>query len=85
MISVTFQRIDKPQLVRLLGGVNDSVLAGYAKLNGWEARKDGTYFVANHEANIKTRNIEEKLKFEGRLFRVSSDYHYTKPCGLRVC
>jgi len=72
VISVAFQRIDKAQLVRLLGGVNDSVLAGYAKLNGWEARKDGTYFIANHEANIKTRNIEEKLKFEGIALTFSS-------------
>ncbi|KAH7722519.1 eukaryotic translation initiation factor 3 subunit K [Aphelenchoides avenae] len=64
VITVTFQRIEKAQLARLLGGISDAQVAAYAKAYGWEVRKDGTVFVQNHEDKIKSRNIEERLKFE---------------------
>lgn len=42
----------------------DSVLASYAKAYKWELKPDNTYFIQNHEDTIKSRNIEEKLKFD---------------------
>lgn len=63
VISVTFQNIEKLTLSRLLGGATDKQVAEYAKRFGWEERPDGVYFIANHEATIRTRNIDEKLQF----------------------
>jgi len=63
VIHVTFQRIDKDQLSRLLGGVSDAQINEFAKRYGWTVQSDGTIFVQNHEATIKSRNIEEKLEF----------------------
>uniref|UniRef100_A0A1I7XMK2 Eukaryotic translation initiation factor 3 subunit K n=1 Tax=Heterorhabditis bacteriophora TaxID=37862 RepID=A0A1I7XMK2_HETBA len=63
VISVTFQNIEKSVLSRLLGGANDKQINEYAKKFGWEAKEDGVYFIANHEATIRTRNIDEKLQF----------------------
>ena len=34
------------------------------QLYKWEKRDDGTYFIRNHEAKVKSRNVEERLKFE---------------------
>uniref|UniRef100_A0A914XMZ4 Eukaryotic translation initiation factor 3 subunit K n=1 Tax=Plectus sambesii TaxID=2011161 RepID=A0A914XMZ4_9BILA len=63
VIHVTFQRIDKDQLSRLLGGVTDAQIAEYTSRHGWTTQSDGTIFIQNHEATIKSRNIEEKLEF----------------------
>uniref|UniRef100_A0A914BZV0 Eukaryotic translation initiation factor 3 subunit K n=1 Tax=Acrobeloides nanus TaxID=290746 RepID=A0A914BZV0_9BILA len=64
VINVTFQSIEKPLLLRLLGGISEQQLAPFAKYFGWKPQPDGTYFVQNHEDTIKSRNIEEKLKFD---------------------
>ncbi|PAV92019.1 hypothetical protein WR25_22686 [Diploscapter pachys] len=64
VIHVTFQNIEKDLLSRLLGGANDAEMAAYAKRFGWESRDNGSvYFIANHEATIRTRNIDEKIQF----------------------
>lgn len=63
-ISVTYQRIERSTLARLLGGATDKQLADYAANFGWEIQtKEGMISIANHEANIKSRNIDEKLQF----------------------
>lgn len=37
----------------------------YAKRYGWIPKENGEiFFVQNHEATVKSRNIEEKLQFE---------------------
>lgn len=41
----------------------------FAKYFGWKLQSDGTYFVQNHEDTIKSRNIEEKLKFERKFLK----------------
>ncbi|KAI3409805.1 hypothetical protein GPALN_006180 [Globodera pallida] len=70
VINVTFQRIHKQQLVNLLGGIDDAQLAAYANLpsNKWKKMEDADgnviYFIHNHEEHVKSRNIEEKLRFE---------------------
>lgn len=37
------------------------------KSKGWKKLEDNYVFVANHEENIKTKNIVEKIKFDGNL------------------
>uniref|UniRef100_A0A7E4URK0 Eukaryotic translation initiation factor 3 subunit K n=1 Tax=Panagrellus redivivus TaxID=6233 RepID=A0A7E4URK0_PANRE len=64
VISVTFQRIEKSELNRLLGNISDAQLLGYAKVYNWNPQPDGILFIQNHEDTIKSRNIEEKLRFE---------------------
>ncbi|CAI2353438.1 unnamed protein product [Caenorhabditis sp. 36 PRJEB53466] len=64
VINVTFQNIEKPLLSRLLGGASDNEVNALAKKFGWEAKENGkVFFVANHDATIKTRNIDEKIQF----------------------
>ena len=38
------------------------------KSKGWKKLEDNFVFVANHEENIKTKNIVEKIKFDGKKF-----------------
>jgi len=66
VINVTFQRIERPLLSRLLGSISDAAVDEYAKRFGWkpEAADKDVYYVQNHEATIKSRNIEEKLAFD---------------------
>lgn len=64
VVNVTFQRIGKDDLLRLLGSVSEAQLLGYAKVYNWTPNADGTLFIRNHEDTIKSRNIEEKLRFE---------------------
>uniref|UniRef100_A0A158Q7M1 Eukaryotic translation initiation factor 3 subunit K n=1 Tax=Elaeophora elaphi TaxID=1147741 RepID=A0A158Q7M1_9BILA len=72
VINVTFQNIEKSLLVRLLGGVSDKQVNEYARFYGWIPKENGeVYFVQNHEATIKSRNIEEKLQFDSMFFAVS--------------
>ena len=35
------------------------------KSKNWKKLEDNFVFVANHEESIKTKNIVEKIKFEG--------------------
>lgn len=47
----------------------DAQLAAYANLPGnkWKKLDDDTYFIHNHEEHVKSRNIEEWLRFERNL------------------
>jgi translation initiation factor 3 subunit K len=38
------------------------------KSKNWKKLEDNFVFVANHEESIKTKNIVEKIKFEGLFF-----------------
>ncbi|VBB28081.1 unnamed protein product [Acanthocheilonema viteae] len=72
VINVTFQNIEKSLLVRLLGGISDKQVNEYARFYGWIPKENGeVYFVQNHEATIKSRNIEEKLQFDSMFFAVN--------------
>ncbi|KAI6227392.1 Eukaryotic translation initiation factor 3 subunit K [Aphelenchoides fujianensis] len=64
VITATFQTIEADQLIRLLGGISEAECNGYARLYKWEKRGDGKFFIKNHEATIKSRNVEERVKFE---------------------
>ncbi|GMR60060.1 hypothetical protein PMAYCL1PPCAC_30255, partial [Pristionchus mayeri] len=64
VISTTFQCIDRTQLVRLLGGVNEAKVTEYSGKFGWETREGGkVLYMANHDSTIKSRNIDERLSF----------------------
>lgn len=39
----------------------------WISLNGWKDENDGYLYVANQEDNIKTKNITEKITFDGKL------------------
>lgn len=39
----------------------------WISLNGWKDEADGYVYVANQEDNIKTKNITEKITFDGKL------------------
>ena len=43
----------------------DDELNKLIKSKGWKKLEDDFVAVANHEENIKTKNIVEKIKFEG--------------------
>jgi len=38
----------------------------WISLNGWKDENDGYVSVANQEDNIKTKNITEKITFDGK-------------------
>ncbi|MFH4980095.1 hypothetical protein AB6A40_006804 [Gnathostoma spinigerum] len=63
VINVTFQNIEKSLMSSLLGGSSEKQMAEYANRFGWKSSGD-VFFIQNHEATIKSRNIEEKLQFE---------------------
>lgn len=43
------------------------------KSKNWKKLEDNFVFVANHEESIKTKNIVEKIKFEGMF-----TFHFNK-------
>lgn len=48
--------------------------------NNWKDQGDGYVFIANQEDSIKTKNITEKITFEGwnsSLYSVISSYFYS--------
>jgi translation initiation factor 3 subunit K len=49
----------------------DDEIAKLIKAKGWRKMEDNYVFVANHEESIKTKNIVEKIKFEGLYFQIS--------------
>jgi len=61
-VNITFQNIDRKLLVSLLGEINDTRLTALAKQHNWKVEKS-TVFIQNHEATVKSKNIEEKLDF----------------------
>ncbi len=46
----------------------DEEMTKVIKAKGWKKLDDNFVFVANHEENIKTKNIVEKIKFDGKFF-----------------
>ncbi|KAL1232594.1 Eukaryotic translation initiation factor 3 subunit [Trichinella spiralis] len=63
VVSITYQNIDTQLLQQLLGDVNDSDFENLCKQYNWTRKVDGSTFISNHEATIKSRNIEEKIEF----------------------
>jgi len=47
------------------------------KSKNWKKLEDNFVFVANHEESIKTKNIVEKIKFEGMFQIYNFNYFFT--------
>ncbi|CAF0752715.1 unnamed protein product [Brachionus calyciflorus] len=64
IVSKTYQTIDFNELKEILGDLSNDELDKLIRLKSWKKQEDNFVFVANHEENIKTKNIVEKIKFE---------------------
>lgn len=71
-INRTYQTIDRQELQLALGRLIDSEFEKLIKTRGWKTATDDSNYIwiANHEENIKSRNIVEKIKFERELIFV---------------
>lgn len=65
VVGITYQRIRKSVLQELLGSISVTEANKWISLNGWKDESDGYVCVANQEDNIKTKNITEKITFDG--------------------
>jgi len=65
VIGITYQVIKKNILRELLGNLSEAQTNTWVAKNGWKDQGDGYVFIANQEDNIKTKNITEKITFEG--------------------
>lgn len=63
VVGITFQMIRREYLAALLGDVDDHVLNIWIKKNGWKDQGKLIH-VSTQEANIKTKNITEKIEFD---------------------
>jgi hypothetical protein len=58
-------------MINILYFVLDDEMNKLIKSKGWKKLEDNYVFVANHEENIKTKNIVEKIKFDGKFSKVN--------------
>jgi len=65
VIGITYQVIKKTILRELLGNLSEAQTNTWVAKNSWKDQGDGYVFIANQEDNIKTKNITEKITFEG--------------------
>ncbi|EDO27795.1 predicted protein [Nematostella vectensis] len=63
VIGVTYQTIEESLASELLGGLQGAQLQDWIKAKGWMSSDDGTIYVTNQEAHIKSKNIAEKIDF----------------------
>ncbi|CAF1480158.1 unnamed protein product [Adineta ricciae] len=65
-INRTYQTISRQELQLALGRLLGNEFEGLIKARGWKVLADDANYIwiANHEENIKSRNIVEKIKFE---------------------
>ncbi|CAF0801266.1 unnamed protein product [Rotaria sp. Silwood1] len=65
-INRTYQTINQQELQSALGRLNNNDFEALIKTRGWKVLADDPNYIwiANHEENIKSRNIVEKIKFE---------------------
>uniref|UniRef100_A0A915JNY4 Eukaryotic translation initiation factor 3 subunit K n=1 Tax=Romanomermis culicivorax TaxID=13658 RepID=A0A915JNY4_ROMCU len=64
VINITYQNISFQMLKLLLGGLSDEEVLQICLVQNWQVAKNGDMVhVYNHEATVKSRNIEEKIDF----------------------
>lgn len=63
-VSVSHQNIDVEDLRELLGYLEEEELNYWIETSKWSRKENGLVAVANHEENIKTKNIVEKVDFD---------------------
>jgi translation initiation factor 3 subunit K len=75
VIGITYQVIKKSALRVLLGNLTEAQANTWVAKNGWKDQGDGYVFISNQEDNIKTKNITEKITFEGIAAIMASAAH----------
>jgi len=75
VIGITYQVIKKTTLKELLGNLTEAQVNTWIAKNNWKDQGDGFVFVANQEDSIKTKNITEKITFEGIAAIMASAAH----------
>jgi len=75
VVGITYQVIRKTTLKELLGDITDAQTNMWVAKSGWKDQGDGYVYVANQEDNIKTKNITEKITFEGIAAIMASAAH----------
>jgi translation initiation factor 3 subunit K len=65
VVGITYQQIRKSELRELLGNISEANANHWIARNGWKDQGDGYVYIANQEDNIKTKNIKEKITFDG--------------------
>jgi len=63
-VNMTYQKIEKKMLCELLNVKEQKDLKLWMDRFGWKACGVNDIFIANHEENIKTKSILEKIEFE---------------------
>lgn len=64
-VGITYQVIKKTVLKELLGNVSEAQVNQWISKSNWKDLGDGYVYISNQEDNIKTKNITEKITFEG--------------------
>ncbi|BES94274.1 unnamed protein product [Nesidiocoris tenuis] len=64
VVGITFQTIQKPLLIQLLGGVDENTMKQWVQRYGWKEIENDMIFISNQDENIKTKNITEKIDFD---------------------
>jgi translation initiation factor 3 subunit K len=75
VIGITYQVIKKSALRILLGNLTEAQANTWVAKNGWKDQGDGYVFISSQEDNIKTKNITEKITFEGIAAIMASAAH----------
>eukprot|EP00040_Diaphanoeca_grandis_P001841 m.19731 g.19731 ORF g.19731 m.19731 type:complete len:236 (-) comp12592_c0_seq1:385-1092(-) len=64
VISCTYQVVDAKVVSKMLGGLNDALLAKFCEAHGWKMAEGGKIFVAHQEEIVKSKNIVESIRFD---------------------
>lgn len=64
VVKITYQNIRKELLCKLLGGLEETQLKYWIKINEWEEKDAEFVFISNQEELIKNKNIKEKIEFD---------------------
>jgi len=68
-------------IVACYGHVSAAETNSWISANGWKDEGDGCICVANQEDNIKTKNITEKITFDGKSRAVVC---YLQCCSVKI-
>ena len=64
VVKITYQTMRKDLLGKILGGLDETQLKYWIKINEWEEKESDYVFISNQEELIKSKNIKEKIEFD---------------------
>lgn len=64
VVKITYQTMRKDLLGKILGGLDETQLKYWIKINEWEEKESEFVFISNQEELIKSKNIKEKIEFD---------------------